>query len=72
METLLQKACRIMMSFKPCTIVFRDGTEVRCDKITETGVTIVGQTIGSVTIARAGRSERLIADYIQEIREDVA
>ena len=58
-----------MISFRPCMVVFRDGTEVRCDRITETSVTIVGQTIGSVTIARAGRSERLIADYIQDIRE---
>ena len=58
------------MSFRPCTIILRDGTAISCDRITETGVTIVGETLGSVTIARAGRSERLIADYIQEIREE--
>lgn len=66
-ETLLSKACRIMMSFKPCTVVFRDGTELKCEKIIKTSVTIIGNTIGSVTVVVGGRSEELIADYIQDI-----
>jgi len=68
-ETLLSKACGIMMSFKPCTILLRDGTELKCEKIIKTSVTIIGNTIGSVTVIVGGRSEELIADYIKDIRQ---
>jgi hypothetical protein len=68
-EPLLSKACRTMMSFKPCTILFRDGTELKCEKIIKPSVTIIGNTIGSVTVIVGGRSEELIADYIKEIRQ---
>ena len=58
-----------MMSFRPCTVAFRDGTELKCERIIKTSVTIVGNTIGSVTVVVAGRTEELIADYISDIQQ---
>jgi hypothetical protein len=68
-ESLLQKANRIMMSFKPCTVAFRDGSTLKCDRITKVGVTIVGETLGSVTVVSSGRVEELVADYITDITQ---
>ena len=50
MNTLLQKADKIMREQLGCKISFYDGNTIKCEKITGTAFNITGNSAGNITI----------------------
>jgi len=60
METIVQKADRIMQEKSPCTIILSNGHEINCDQITYASLTIIGSNRGTITILE-NKSSRVIS-----------
>ena len=64
-----QKAEQIMLNFKPCTIVLRNGSHIAVDLITKTSVCLAGIHTGYIYVSAFGKEGTICLDDVKDILE---